>query len=225
MDREAWGSAVHRVTQSLTRTSNRTEESIAQTSMDLHDVKTKRLVLNYLTVFAFEVWYNPTCRKDICPLSPRDLAVGEVWGQGALKCFEKKSWSPQRDFALGVSPRDLLPQHTHVSNRLPLNPCLPGTSECDFTWRQFLFYLWLHWVFISLHGLSWIAVSSGSSSLQGTNFSLWWLLSSWSKGSRHAGFSSGHIVWARNIHTRLCCDQTSFLRSAFWMGHNPTYLD
>ena len=55
----------------------------------------------------------------------------------------------------------------------------------------FLFiYFWLCWVFVAARGLSLVAVSGGYSSLQCAGFSLRWLLSLWSTGSRHAGFSS-----------------------------------
>ena len=39
-----------------------------------------------------------------------------------------------------------------------------------------LIYLWLHWVFIALCGLSLVAVNRGYSSLQRASFSLRWLL-------------------------------------------------
>ena len=55
----------------------------------------------------------------------------------------------------------------------------------------FLFiYFWLCWVFIAVRGLPLVAASGGYSLLQCAGFSLWWLLSLWSMGSRRAGFSS-----------------------------------
>ena len=51
-------------------------------------------------------------------------------------------------------------------------------------------YFWLHWVFIAACGLSLVATSGGYSLLWCVGFSLQWLLSLWSMGSRHAGFSS-----------------------------------
>ena len=51
-------------------------------------------------------------------------------------------------------------------------------------------YLWLHWVFVAVHGLSLVAASGGYSSLQCVGFSLRWLLLLWSTDSRRAGFSS-----------------------------------
>ena len=55
---------------------------------------------------------------------------------------------------------------------------------------DFIFFFWLHWVFIATCGLSLVAVSGGYSSLQYVGFSLQWLLLLRSTGSRHAGFSS-----------------------------------
>ena len=51
-------------------------------------------------------------------------------------------------------------------------------------------YFWLHWVFVAVRGLSLVAASGGYSSLRCADFSLQWLLSLWSTGSRCAGFSS-----------------------------------
>ena len=51
-------------------------------------------------------------------------------------------------------------------------------------------YFWLRWVFIAAHGLSLVAASGSYSSLQSMGFSLRWLLSLRSTGSRHTGFSS-----------------------------------
>ena len=57
-------------------------------------------------------------------------------------------------------------------------------------------YFWLCWVFVAARGLSLVAVSGGYSSLQCAGFSLRWLLSLRSTGSRHAGFSSCGM-WAQ----------------------------
>ena len=58
---------------------------------------------------------------------------------------------------------------------------------------------WLHWVFVATRGLSLVAASRGYSSLRCTGFSLWWLLLSWSTGSRCVGFSScgmqAQLLW------------------------------
>ena len=72
-------------------------------------------------------------------------------------------------------------------------------------------YLWLHWVFVAVHGLSLAAASGGYSSLWCTGFSLWWLLLLQSMGSRHTGFSSSGLralegrlsscgAWAQLLH-------------------------
>ena len=72
-----------------------------------------------------------------------------------------------------------------------LQVCLSVSEE-----KVINFFLWLHWVFAAVHGLSLVAVSRGYSSLWCTGFSLWWLLLLWSMGSRHAGFSSC-TTWAQ----------------------------
>ena len=56
--------------------------------------------------------------------------------------------------------------------------------------KIYLFYFWLHWVFIAARGLSLVAVSGGYCSLRSLGFSLQWLLLLQSTGSRRAGFSS-----------------------------------
>ena len=55
---------------------------------------------------------------------------------------------------------------------------------------SFFFFFWVCWVFVAKRGLSLAAASGVYSSLQCVGFSLWWLLSLWSTGSRHVGFSS-----------------------------------
>ena len=66
----------------------------------------------------------------------------------------------------------------------------PEHSEMEFFLFIYLFYFWLHCVFVAVHGLSLVAASGGYSSLWYVGFSLWWLLLLLSTGSRHAGFSS-----------------------------------
>ena len=56
--------------------------------------------------------------------------------------------------------------------------------------KIYLFYFWLHWVFVAARGLSLVAASGGYSSLWYAGFSLQWLLLLRSMGSRHVGFSS-----------------------------------
>ena len=63
----------------------------------------------------------------------------------------------------------------------------PATSIYFF---KVIIYFWLHWVFVTVCGLSLVMVSRGNSSLQCMGFSLRWLLLLQSTGSRHAGFSS-----------------------------------
>ena len=51
-------------------------------------------------------------------------------------------------------------------------------------------YFWLCWVFVAAHGLPLVAANRGYSSLRCTGFSLQWLLSLWSMGSRRVDFGS-----------------------------------
>ena len=68
-----------------------------------------------------------------------------------------------------------------------------------FFFNKFIYlfiYFWLCWVFVAARGLSLVAVSGGYSSLWCMGFSLQWLLSLRSTGSRCAGFSSCS-TWAQ----------------------------
>ena len=79
---------------------------------------------------------------------------------------------------------------------------LPRSVQCGIVpirWDSFslflkklinLFIFRLCWVFVAARGLSLVAVSGGYSSLRCTGFSLRWLLSLRSTGSRCTGFSS-----------------------------------
>ena len=69
-----------------------------------------------------------------------------------------------------------------------------------FLKNLFLFYLWLSWVFVAMHGLSLVAASGRYSSLRCRGFSLRWLLLLQSTGSRHVGFSS---CGSRALDSRL----------------------
>ena len=55
---------------------------------------------------------------------------------------------------------------------------------------NFIYYFWLHWVFVAVRGLSLVVASGGYASLGCTGFSLQWLFLLWSTGSRCTGFSS-----------------------------------
>ena len=56
-----------------------------------------------------------------------------------------------------------------------------------FIYLLFIFYFWLRWVFVAARGLFLVVVSRDYSSLQGSGFSLLWLLLLQSMGSRHVG--------------------------------------
>ena len=70
-----------------------------------------------------------------------------------------------------------------------LEKCLFSFSACFLIgWVVCLvFYFWLRWVFVAALRLSRVAGSGGCSSLWCAGFSLRWLLSSRSTGSRHLG--------------------------------------
>ena len=61
-----------------------------------------------------------------------------------------------------------------------------------------LFYFWLRWVFVAVHGVSLVAASRGYSSLWCMGFSLWWLLLLWSMGPR----CMGSVDTSRTLLTR-----------------------
>ena len=63
-------------------------------------------------------------------------------------------------------------------------------NDCILFFINLFVYFWLRWVFVVVCKLSLIAVSRGYSLLRWAGFSLWWLLSLWSTGSRIVGFSS-----------------------------------
>ena len=64
-----------------------------------------------------------------------------------------------------------------------------GTHIFFFLINIFI-YFWLRWVFVAACGLSLVEATRGYSSLGCVGFSLRWLLSLQSTGSRHVGFSS-----------------------------------
>ena len=73
-----------------------------------------------------------------------------------------------------------------------------ASSQLLFFSFLFFIYLWLHWVFVAVRGLSLVAVRGGQTSLRCTVFSLRWPLLLWSMGSRHASFSSCG-TWAQQL--------------------------
>ena len=99
------------------------------------------------------------------------------------------------------------------------------SQELGTKTRQFLLfiYFWLHWVFITVRGLSLLVASGGYSSLWCAGFSLWWLLLLRSTGSRYAGFSSCG-TWALE-HRLSSCGSWAYLLHGMWdlpgPGHEP----
>ena len=82
-----------------------------------------------------------------------------------------------------VAPRHMGSSQTRARTRVPcigrqtLNHCATREALIFFFNLFILFiYFWLCWVFVTVHGLSLVAVSRGYSSLQCAGFSLWWLL-------------------------------------------------
>ena len=74
-----------------------------------------------------------------------------------------------------------------------------------------IYFFWLHWVFIAVHGISLVAASGGYSWLQCAGFSLQWLLLLRRMGCRRVGFSrcgswalecrlSSCGTWAYSLH-------------------------
>ena len=93
------------------------------------------------------------------------------------------------------------------SNTILLIQCAYSSKSFIVRHRKYTFffnkfilciYFWLRWVFVAACGLSLVAVSHGYSSLRCTGFSLQWLLSLRSTGSRCAGFSSCS-TWAQQL--------------------------
>ena len=83
----------------------------------------------------------------------------------------------------------------------PLFPPNPKPSRVRFFLKKknilYLFYFWLHWVFVAAHRLP-LAVSGSYSSLRCLSCSLWWLLLLQSTGCRPMGLSSCS-TWAQKL--------------------------
>ena len=110
------------------------------------------------------------------------------------------NWSVSGRLYPGISVMDQL---SSISNTIDRREYLVILHVCQSTIFIYIyiyilinlfyfiyFYFWLCWVFIAAHGLSLVMATGGYSSLQCTDFSLWWLLLLWSTVSRWAGFSS-----------------------------------
>ena len=89
----------------------------------------------------------------------------------------------------------------------PFFSCFSGTSlirmlvRFFFIINEFIFYFCLYWVFVSVRGLSPVAVSGGYSSSRCAGLSLSWPLPLRSTGSRHAG----SVVVAHGLSCSAAC--------------------
>ena len=77
--------------------------------------------------------------------------------------------------------------------------------DCFGQYGLFLFFFWLRWVFVAVHGLSLVAVSGGYSSLWCTGFSLWWLLLLSSTDSKVCRLQQLWQVGSREQGQQLLC--------------------
>ena len=98
-------------------------------------------------------------------------------------------------------------------------PMLPFLSRTHIFTKQlnlkyFSIYFWLRWVFVAACGLSLVAMSWGSVSLQCVGFSLQWLFLLQSMGSRDVGFS-GCGSWALERGLSSCGPQAQ-LPCSIW---------
>lgn len=87
-------------------------------------------------------------------------------------------------------PSDFVPR---VSEHLLIFFRFPSVSlECFKT----SLFIWLHWVFVAVCGLSPVVASGSHPSLRRTGFSPQWLLMLWSTGSRHVRLQA---AWAQQL--------------------------
>ena len=84
----------------------------------------------------------------------------------------------------------------------------------------YVFFLWLCWVFVALHGLSLVVVSRGCSASWRSGFSLQQLLS-WSTGSRAlrlSGCGPWTVVAPRRVRSGQARDWTCVPCTGRWIG-------
>ena len=122
------------------------------------------------------------------------------WGSPSCSACVRKSlaWTP----ALPTRPSSLscykgLRGRLFIWEPITSVPSGAGTAMVSPLSHSFFFFLiffkiyfWLCWVFVAVRRLSLVAASGGYSSLRCMGFSLRWLLSLRSTGSRRVGFSS-----------------------------------
>ena len=80
----------------------------------------------------------------------------------------------------------------------PVSPLVLFCFVTVFLFILFVYYFWLHWVFVTACGLSLVVASGSYPSLRCVGFSLWWLLLLWSTGFRCVGFRSCGM-WAQQL--------------------------
>ena len=79
-----------------------------------------------------------------------------------------------------------------LTRDLTHTPCVRRQS----VFKMFIIYFWLHWVFVAMHGLSWVSVSGGCSSLPQVDFSVLQ-----STACRHVGsvFATQGLIALRHV--------------------------
>ena len=84
---------------------------------------------------------------------------------------------------------------------------------------MFIYFFWLHWVFVAARGLYLVVASGGYSFLRCAGFSLRWLLLLRSTGSRRSGFNSCGS-WAVERRLSSCGARAQLLRG-MWDPPGP----
>ena len=119
----------------------------------------------------------------------------------------------------------LLPKHKVLVNSCHLGHSISKENKCLFFFLKgmlfiylFIYLFWLCWVFVSVRGLSLVAVSGGHSSSRCAGLSLSRPLLLWSTGSRCAG----SVVVAHGLSRSAACgiflDQGSNPCSLHWQA-------
>ena len=124
------------------------------------------------------------------PVSLGDITPPPRWVPGATPTLQGR-FSDSESRAIHKTPQGV---PTPAPSIFGLWLFEPAFNSCIlfyyFLKNLFIYYFWLHWIFIAARGLSLVAASGGCSSLRCAGFSLRWLLLLRSTGSRRAGFRS-----------------------------------